>query len=1003
MPLDANGQPLEVITNDLGVISRTNPAQIVEGLLGKIAAMTGKHYDVTDFEDIRDMAKFAESEARKHGISGFGFEDLTDPETDKRIKDVFVGNRYFMKLHHTAECYDEQTEVLTEFGWRKWANVSPGWRLATVRGNQLTYEKPLELIRRTYNGEMLSFSGRYLDYVVTPNHRMWIRGYGWQEEWDFRMAEEVHGQRFRVRQFGFEPDTRWAGPRTAIFGDTVIDWDAYCELVGWWATEGYAKVTPRRACVLIYQSETANPEKFQQLEQLVRSLPFPWHYYKVKGEKFGIGISSRELAIHLKQYGTHSENKRLPRDVISGPISGRWRLYKAMMLGDGNEQETATGPRARLSTTSPGLADDFQELCVRIGLGAIVRPCKPRKETKYLPAYECGVALSRRIAQVDGDRNKAGFKRIPYSGTVYCATMATGLLYVRRNGKPMLCGNSKGQGRGTGGYTMDDTPAKGGEQGSKRISLLDNNALLSHGAIEVLRDAGAIRGQKNDDFWLTYMQGHTPPTPKVPMIYQRFVNELKAAGINVVPDGSQIHIMALTGDDVKKMTGGRYLRNAETLRFEKGMKPIDGGLFDPTLTGGRDGNRWAAIKLDEPMPNPVMEEPIRRLLGLTVKKFEDVLAGKEKIDGHTGPGAISRALSRINVDNEIDMLREQIRSGRKTVRADAVKKLGYLKSAQRLGIHPKEWMLDEVPVLPPMFRRIAVMSDTKLPLVADANYLYKELFEANQNLSELQQEVDDVGDERLAVYNAFKAVTGLGDPVHPKLQERRVQGILKTIFGSSPKFGSVQRRLVSSTVDLVGRAVITPNPDLDMDHVGLPENRAWDLYKVFVIRRLRRRGMPGLEAAKQFENRSSLARSELLNEMEERPVIINRAPVLHRFGIMAFRPKLVKGDTLQVSPLVVGGFNADFDGDAMQYHVPFDDKAREEALDRMLPSRNLLSPADFKSPMHVPRQEYVGGLYHASTARDDVRRPRVFRNINDLRAAFKRGEVDLSDRIEVLE
>jgi DNA-directed RNA polymerase subunit beta len=560
---------------------------------------------------------------------------------------------------------------------------------------------------------------------------------------------------------------------------------------------------------------------------------------------------------------------------------------------------------------------------------------------------------------------------------------------------------SKGQGRGIGGYTMDATPAKGGETGSKRISLLDNNALLSHGATEVLRDAGAIRGQRNEEYWLPFMQGFPPPKPKVPFIYEKFINELRGSGINVIRDGSNMHVMAMTDKDIEHLAGNRYIQNGQTVHFEKGMRPVSGGLFDPLLTGGSSGNRWSAIKLEEPMPNPVMEEPVRRLLGLTQKGFEDVIAGKQQLQGKTGPGAIAKALSLLNVDRELAVAREAIKSGRATHRDAAVRRLVYLKAAKRLNIHPKDWVVSAVPVLPPVFRPVAVMSDSKMPLVSDPNYLYKELIDANSNLRDMKKEIPDVGEENLSLYKSFKAVTGLGDPVHPKLQEKQVKGLLKHIFGSSPKFGTVQRRLISSTVDLVGRAVITPNPDLDMDHVGIPEERAWDIYKNFIVRRLKRKGLPVLEAMKKVENRDAIARQELLSEMEERPVIINRAPVLHRFGIMAFYPKLVKGNTLEVSPLIVKGFGADFDGDAMQYHVPVSEEAKLEAAERMLPSKNLLSPADFKSPVHMPSQEYTGGLYHA-TAVNSGKKPQVFRSMRDVVAAFKNGEIDITDPIEIL-
>lgn len=544
---------------------------------------------------------------------------------------------------------------------------------------------------------------------------------------------------------------------------------------------------------------------------------------------------------------------------------------------------------------------------------------------------------------------------------------------------------------------------------SKRLALLDVNALLSHGATETLRDAGAYRGQKNEDLWMQFISGHTPGKPRVPMVYEKFVNQLKAAGINVVRDGYQTRVMALTRKDVDTLSGDREIKSGDTVHFDKDMRPVKGGLFDEHLTGGHAGRKWAHIKLPEPMPNPVMEEPIRRILGLTGKQYEAVLRGEHEVAGFgTGPKAIAKALDNIDLDKEIEKARTEYHSGRASARDQAVRRWGFLKSAKKLGLHPREWVLDKVPVLPPAFRPVSMMGDSGIPLISDPNYLYKELLDAKKNYEDLKKHVgpDDLGHERLAVYHAFKAVTGLGDPVHPKLQEKGVKGVLKSIFGNSPKFGTVQRKLISSTVDSVGRAVITPNPDFDMDTVGIPEKQAFEVYRKAVVRRLRRKGMGIREALHHVKEKTDLARDILQEEMENRPVYINRAPVLHRFGIMAFRPKLVKGDVLQVSPLIVSGFNADFDGDAMQFHVPMEDGAVREAYDRLLPSRNLLSPADFKSPVHKPGQQYLAGLFHATRKHDHGKkkpRTRVFRNKQDAIAAYQRGEIRAHDNVDILE
>jgi hypothetical protein len=559
---------------------------------------------------------------------------------------------------------------------------------------------------------------------------------------------------------------------------------------------------------------------------------------------------------------------------------------------------------------------------------------------------------------------------------------------------------SKSQGRGTGGYTAEGSPARGGEAGSKKISLMDVNALLSHGATEVLRDAGAVRGQQHPELWAQYMSGRPLPVPRTPMVYDKFLNLLKAGGINVVRKGTRLHAMALSNSDVDQLTGDREVTHGDTVDWKQGLKPLKGGLFDESLTGGHGGNRWAHIKLAEPLPNPAMEEPIRRLLGLTEKQFLGVLAGKEQLGSHTGPDAVARALDQINIDQSITQARADIRSGRKGIRDAAVRKLGYLKAAQKAGLHPRDWILDKAPVLPPIFRPVSTMAGSKLPMVADANYLYKELIEARNNLRDMKSKSDDVSDERLAAYQTLKAVTGLGDPLHPKNQERGVRGMLKQVFGRSPKTGMVQRKLLASATDLVGRATIVPNPDLDMDEVGLPENRAWDVYQPFVIRRLVRRGMARVDAVRAFKERQPAAREAMLHEMDARPVIINRAPVHHRYGIMAFRPRLEKGETLHVSPMIVTGFGADFDGDAMQYHVPVTDEAVRDAYEKMLPSRNLLAAASFKAHQ-LPSREYAAGLYAATTGRSS-KRPRTFATKADALAAYRRGDISADQPVEIV-
>lgn len=465
-------------------------------------------------------------------------------------------------------------------------------------------------------------------------------------------------------------------------------------------------------------------------------------------------------------------------------------------------------------------------------------------------------------------------------------------------------------------YTADMVPAKGGEESSKRFGPQETTSLLSHGSVAVLRDAKLVRGQKNDEFWQAFRLGHTPPTPPTPFVYRKFLDDLKAAGINVKKDGNYVHILAMTDKDVDKMSRGDVTR-AETLDF-KTMNPVPGGLFDLGLTGGHGGTNWSSFRLSEPMPNPVMEESVRRLLGVTQKRFRDILSGRDSLHERVGGEAIRNALRTVDVDGEIERQLQVVKSGARSKRDDAIKKLRVLTMLKKTGIKPEELVLTKVPVMPPQYRPI-VRQGSRI-VASHPNALYRELMLADANLRELKDSAGDadLAGERLAVYDSFKALVGVGDPIQPVLQEQRVRGILSHALGlgASPKFSSFQRKVLGTSTDLVGRAVITPDPALNMDQVGIPEDKAWKLYRPFIIRNLMRSGTEATVAARMVANKDPHAKLELMREMERRPVIINRAPTLHRYGIMAAFPVLTKNKTLSVSPVTTSGFGADFDGDS---------------------------------------------------------------------------------------
>lgn len=550
---------------------------------------------------------------------------------------------------------------------------------------------------------------------------------------------------------------------------------------------------------------------------------------------------------------------------------------------------------------------------------------------------------------------------------------------------------AKNKARGLGGYDESGQPLRGQSGKAMRSSLGDTNALLSAGATAVIHDDHMMKGAANEEFWQRFMQGFPATKPNQSPAFERYLTELQAAGINPVRRDGRFHLMALTDKDVHERAGDRIVQNGETLDLSKNGAPIKGGLFDPAIVGSTDSNgTWSKIPLHEPMLNPAMEDPARRLLGLTEKAFRDTIAGKHQIATGTGPGAITEALGRINVPAELKKVREQAQSSRKTVRDEAHRRLFYLKGLEKTGQAPKDWVLSAMPVLPPLFRPVRAGGPRGEAIVHDANLLYQELIHANSALKDLSAVTKDVGSEHLNLYDAMKAVVGLGEPIGAKNRERGVTGVLGRLLGETSKRSFLQQKLLGTPINLSGRAQAVPNPDLDMDQIGVPEKLAWELYHPFVVRRLVRGGLSVVDAARAVEERNKTARDHLMTETQERPIRATRYPALHRYATIGFHPVIVPGEAVQINHMVTKPMGGDFDGDAYTMSVPLSDEAVKETYDKLLPSKNLFSPAGPRQTPFTLNMEYVAGAHHASTA--NLGNPPVaFSSAGDAVKAYKSG------------
>jgi DNA-directed RNA polymerase subunit beta len=1058
MPHGEDGQPYEILVSPLGLSSRINPSQLVENALGKIAERTGKRFKISDFNG-DSLAQFANDQLKQHNIPDK--ETLIDPRNGSKIKDVATGNRWFMKLHHMADdkiqgrglgsySSEESPSGKSEQGDSCFASYQ---KVQTIQGPMhigRICEKRLGVQVRTFSEALqewvyrpivdwFTYRAKVADLItvltasgpcekesivnktcaamyVTKNHNVHTYDRGLVQAGTLTLQD-------RLVTWGPVPT---AHQLALLYGTMLGDATAKQHVVSFehsttqlayinWKKEVLGGLLPMDCAAVHAHDPNKMVGKNKAISKTIHSRVVwvsqdhvtdeVWKTcytdgVKIVTDEWLAKLTDLSLAVWFLDDGSVSRRKNSKRRKRDGEHA--WTGQIATNGFDSvSSQKLCDWLNTRLQTAcvvnTRGAINLTQEACLRLrDVVAAWVPAIAIPKSKRALLEEVTVIQQRFAATTVQSVCRLGKVPLriaeikPYVHTVPGPTEINVYDFTVQDTHTYVAGHSL-------------------VSNSKRIGLLDVHALLSHGATKVLRSANLLRGQANPDYWAQFMAGNTPSAPEVPFVYEKFVNMLKASGMNPIRNGQKMQLMAMTDKMVDEMAGDREIKNADTLDW-KTMNGLPGGLFDQSLTGGHKsqsggGNRWSFIRLHTPMLNPIFEEPARRLLNLTKPKFEQIMKGAEPLGSATGPKAIAAALGAINLDKMLAQTREAVKSTKKTARDDAIRKLGYLKTLKDQDLHPKDWIVSKVPVLPPAFRPISVMGAKKLPLVADANYLYADLFNSNKAVKDLAEHLDegDLGNEMWTLYNAHKAVVGLGEPVQIKNAERGVTGLLKQVLGSGgPKTSMIQRKLLGSHVDFVGRGVIIPNPDLDMDQVGLPEEQAWSMYAPMLVRRMVRQGMPRTLAMKAVEDRIPLAKKALEHEMKDAVVIYNRAPTLHRYSFMAGKPVITKNKAIELSPYVYGGMGADNDGDAINVHAMVSQNEKEEALAKMLPSKHLFSTSTFQAHQ-MPTKDYVAGLYAASTSNEKDLPALTFQTEEDALRAYRSGKIGVGRRVNVLE
>jgi DNA-directed RNA polymerase subunit beta' len=561
-----------------------------------------------------------------------------------------------------------------------------------------------------------------------------------------------------------------------------------------------------------------------------------------------------------------------------------------------------------------------------------------------------------------------------------------------------MAGRSHGYGND---YDANLIPKGGGSEGAQRYGELGNYAMLAHGATNELRDALTYKSDKaQSEVWAAIQAGEPLPAPKSAFAYEKFLSYLNAVGLNAEKEGNEIRLLPYTDKQIKQRSNGA-LKDASKVLRGKDLRPEPGGLFDEKITGGPGGKNWAHITLEEPVPNPIFERAVTSLLGITGKQYDSIVAGEMSISGNTGPSAIASALARINVTRELAQAKEDLKGARKSNLDAAYKRVKYLQALKNSGMTADEaYILKSIPVIPPVFRPITAMEGGDLN-VDGVNLLYREMAMINDKLREGRKILPEsaLTPLRTELYGAVGALIGM-DSRQAGLTsagEAKPPGILTILSGrTSPKQSFVHTKLIDRRQDLTGRSVITPDTTLGLDQLGLPREIAFEIYRPFAVKELVQQGFTPLAAREELQKRTPLAHRALEIATSKRPVIFKRDPVLHKFGIMAFYPKLHDGKEIKIHPLTTGGYNADFDGDQMAVFVPVSSQAIEDAK-RMLPSNNLFNFGS-GDVMYQPSLGGQLGLYLSTQFGKETNK--TYGTMKDALDAANRGDISMTDVVK---
>ncbi len=410
-------------------------------------------------------------------------------------------------------------------------------------------------------------------------------------------------------------------------------------------------------------------------------------------------------------------------------------------------------------------------------------------------------------------------------------------------------------------------------------------------------------------------------------------------------------------------------------------------------------------QLEEKLASEVEQlKDLRQRALLTENQYQELKRKYSQIfEAGMGAEAILQIIKEIDLDKMRDSLLQEIHSTSGQHRKKASKQLRVVESFRRSGNKPEWIIITVLPVLPPDLRPMVQLDGGRFA-TSDLNDLYRRVINRNNRLRHLME----IGAPEIIVRNEKRMLQEAVDSLIDNGRRGRAVSVsgnhkLKSLSDMlRGKHGRFRQNLLGKRVDYSGRSVIIVGPELELHQCGLPRRMALELFKPFVIRRLVEQGLAhNIKSARRLMERAKPEVYDILDEViKERPVLLNRAPTLHRLSVQAFEPVLIDGSAIQIHPLVCTAFNADFDGDQMAVHIPLSKAAVREAREMMLSSQNMLLPSSGE-PITTPTLDMVLGCFYLTTVKPKAKgKGPVFGSFEEARLAYELGIIDLRAEIE---